>query len=79
MVTEVRLLHPLKAMLPTVVTLLGILIDVSPLQLSNAPVSIFSILLGMVIEVRPLQPQNVYSAMFGTPSGMVTDTRFLEL
>ncbi len=41
------------------VTLLGIVTLVSPLQPENAPLPMFVTLFGIVTLVRPLQPQNV--------------------
>jgi len=48
--------HPLKASLPIVVTLLGMVTEVRELQYLKAQPPIVVTLLGMVIEVRELQP-----------------------
>ena len=49
-------MHPLKASLPIVVTLLGMVTEVRELQYLKAQPPIVVTLLGMVIEVRELQP-----------------------
>ena len=38
------------------VTLLGIVIEVKPVQRENAPLPMLATLLGIVIEVKPVQP-----------------------
>ena len=49
-----RLLHPLKALYPMDVTLLGIVTEVKLLHLWNTPSPIDGMLLGMLTEVKLL-------------------------
>ena len=49
-------MHPLKASLPIVVTLLGMVTEVRELQPLKANCPIVVTLLGMVTEIRELQP-----------------------
>ena len=60
------------------VTLLGIVIEVNPLQLQNAysPMEVTPV--GMVIEVKPLQPLNAHSPMEVTPFGIVIEVKPLQ-
>ena len=53
------------------VTLSGIVIDVSPEQPENAEKPMLVTPSGIVIEVRPEQPENAYSPMIVTLSGIV--------
>ena len=53
-VTELKLLQPLNTDLPSLVTLLGIVMEVKPLHL-NAPSSMLVTLLGIETEVKLLQ------------------------
>ena len=55
MVTDVSLLQPSKALLPMLVTLLGIETDASLEQYWKSPAFIVVKLLGSETEVRPLQ------------------------
>ena len=48
------------------VTLLGMVREVKPLQPPKAPSLMLVTLLGMVIEVKPLQPRKAYSPMLVT-------------
>ena len=57
MVTEVKELQSLKALLLIIVTLLGMVTEVRDLQPSKVDQPIFVTLLGMVTEVRDLQPK----------------------
>ena len=57
---------PENAESPMLVTLLGIVTDVRPLQPENAPPPMLVTLLGIVIDVRPLQPLNASYAMLVT-------------
>ena len=52
----VFLLQPPKALEPMLVTLFGIMMEVSPLQLEKASLPMFVTPFGMETEVRPLQP-----------------------
>ena len=54
MLIEVRFVQPLKAPFSIIVTLLGMLIDISPLCL-NVFCPINFTLLGILIEVSPVQ------------------------
>ena len=54
-----------------VVTLLGIVTEVKPLQLSKASLPIEVTLLGMGTEVRPLHPEKAASPIEVTLLGMV--------
>jgi len=56
MITEVRALQPLKALLPILVTLLGIVTEVRAEQPEKVFSPILVTLLEMVIEVREVQP-----------------------
>lgn len=56
METEARLVHSLNAQFPILVTLLGMTMEVSPVQFPKAVLSILVTLLGMLTEVSPLQP-----------------------
>ena len=67
----VRPLQPRKALLPMIVTLLGMVIDVRPLQPEKAEYPMLVTLLGMVIDVRPLQPSKADSPMPNVPSSSV--------
>ena len=49
-------MHPVKASLPIVVTLLGMVTEVRELQPLKANCPIVVTLLGMVTEIRELQP-----------------------
>ncbi|MEG2269403.1 MAG: hypothetical protein RSC68_34405, partial [Acinetobacter sp.] len=76
------------------VTLFGIVIDVSPMKLSNAPAlmlvpPVITTVLkylgrrvlprnGNVIEYNPLQPSNADSAIFKTLSGIVIEVSPLQ-
>ena len=53
------------------VTLLGIVTDVKPLQREKALLPMLVTLLGISIEVKPLQPEKAYPAMDSIPSGIV--------
>ena len=76
MVIEVRLLQRPNAPTPIEVTLLGMLIEVRPLQPENARISPIEVtLLGMVIEVRLLQSQNALSPIEVTLLGMLIEVR----
>ena len=55
---------------PIFVTLLGIVIDVKPVQPKKAPSPIVVMLLGIVIDVKPEQPQNAPSPIAVTLTGM---------
>ena len=56
MVTEVKDIQSLKALLPIVLTLLGMVTEVRELQPLKASCPIVVTLLPMVTEVRELQP-----------------------
>ena len=71
--TNFKLLQPENAELFMLVTLLGIVTEVSPEHLSKAPPPMLVTLLGMVIEVSPKQPSKALSPMLVTLLGMVTD------
>ena len=53
--TDVRPLQPEKALLPMLVTLMGMVTDVRPLQPLKASRPMLVTLLPMVTDVRPLQ------------------------
>ena len=59
--------HPLKVLIPMIMTLLGMVIDVRALHPSKALSPMDVILLGMVIDVRALHPLKV-----STPNGCDT-------
>lgn len=59
MTTDSILLQREKAQIPILVTLLGMMIVVSPLQYAKACPPMVTTLLGMDIEVRPLQFWNI--------------------
>ena len=56
--TEVKLLQLIKTLEEIVVTLLGIDIDVSPLQPSKASLLMDSTVLGMVTDTKSRQSRN---------------------
>ena len=56
------------------VTLLGMVTEVRPVQSRKAPTPIEVTLLGMVTEVRLVQPQKAYCLISITPFGI---TRFV--
>ena len=62
---EVRLVQPAKTPLPMAVTLLGMVMEVRPVQWENAPPMLVT-LLGMVTEVRPEQSWNAEFPMLVT-------------
>ena len=70
MLIEVRLLHPLKARSPMLVTPSGRVIEVRLLQSSKALSPMLVTLSGILIEVRLLQPMKAPEPMLVTPSGM---------
>ena len=53
------------------VTLLGIVTEVKPVQLVKAPSPMLVTLLGIVTEVKLLQPMKAPPAIDSIPSGMV--------
>ena len=57
------------------VTLLGIVTEVRPVQPEKADAPILVTLLGMVMEVRSEQPKNACSPIVVTLLGMVTEVR----
>ena len=73
-VSKVILVQPEKALLPTDVTLLGIVTEVKPVQPWKAEAPIDVTLLGMVIEVK-LQPEKASSPIEVTLLGMVIEVK----
>ena len=71
-------MHPLKASLPIVVTLLGMVTEVRELQSLKVLSLILVTLLGMVTEVRDLQPSKAACPIFVTLLGMVTEVKELQ-
>ena len=71
-------LQPKNAESPIIVTELGIVIDVKPLQFLNAALPIEVTELGIVIDVKPLQPENAKEPIFVTELLMVTDFKLLK-
>ena len=65
--------QPEKALAPIVVTLSGIVIDVSPEQPEKALAPMVVTLSGIVIAVSPEQPENADSPIFVTLFGIVID------
>jgi len=65
-ITDVRLLHPQKAFLPIVVTVLGISIDVSPGLPEKALSPIVVTVLGISIDVSPEIPEKALSPIVVT-------------
>jgi hypothetical protein len=76
-VTDVRDVF-LNALYPIVVTVLGMVMDVSELQFSNAEFRILVRLSGRVIDVKRVHPANVLSPITEMPAGNVTDVRALQ-
>ena len=68
----VMLLFPAKTRSPIVVTLLGMVIEVRVVQLSNAELPIEVILFGIVIEVRPVQAKQKLSGIAVNDVGIFT-------
>ena len=64
--------------LPIEITLSGIVMEVSPLQASNALSPMVIRLLGNVMEVKPPHPSNASSSIVVTLLGIMTDVS-LEL
>ena len=60
------------------VTLLGIVTEVRPLQPEKAELPILVTLLGIETEVRPLQPEKAELPMLVTLLGIVTEVRPLQ-
>ena len=56
------------------VTLSGIVIDVSPVQLQNAPPPMLVTLSGIVISLIPVQLLNVLFPMYVIPWSRITST-----
>ena len=76
-VTLVRPLHSVNAEYPMLVTLDGIVTDVSP-QYANAHYPMLVTPSGIVTDVRPLHSVNALDPMLVTLSGIVTDVRPLQ-
>ncbi len=67
--------------MPMLVTLLGMVMEVKPLQFLKAELPMYVTLLGMVMEVKPLQEEKAYWPMdvteyvtssFSTEAGITT-------
>ena len=67
--------HCQKACSPIEVTLLGMVMDVSPLQLLKAPSPMETMLLGMFIDLRLLQSEKAQFPMDITLLGIFIDVR----
>ena len=66
-----------KAKNPMLVTLLGMVTEVNPLQPQKAQSPMVVTLLGMVTEVNPLQPQKAQSPMLVTLFGMTKSVKIV--
>lgn len=73
-----RLVQPLNANEPILVTDSGIIMDVKP-EPEKVLLSIVSIELGKVIEVRLVQPLNADEPILVTELGIITDVSSLQL
>ena len=73
--TDFNLLHPINIPPPTVVTLLGIVIEVREVQFQKAASPMLVTLLPIVTEVREEQPAKAAYPMLVTLSGMVIEVR----
>ena len=71
--TEVRLVQYRNVPSSILVTLLGIVIAVSPLQPEKVPPSILVILLGILIEVSPLHPKKAPPPILVTLLGILIE------
>jgi hypothetical protein len=65
-ITEIKLVQPLKHEGPMVITLLGIVIEVKLIQFENAPLPRVITLLGMVTEVNVVRELNALMSMVVT-------------
>ena len=74
----VNSVHIPNADWPIVVTLLGMVIEVSLSHPTNASLPMLTTLLGMVTDVRRWQPRNAAEAMLVTLLGMITEVRLLH-
>ena len=75
-IIEVRPLQELNALLPMLITLLGMVTDVSLEQPENASYPMVVTLLGMVMEVRLKQLSNMPISMLLILPGRVIDESF---
>ena len=75
----VKFVHPVNAQLPIDITLLGMMMDVKPVQSRNAEPPICVTLFGMVMEVKLVQPANAMLPICVTLFGMVTDVKPVQL
>jgi hypothetical protein len=67
----VKILQPWNAQCPIVVTLLGMVIEIEPVQYQKAASPIVVTLFGMVNEVKPWQPMNAQSPIAVTLFGII--------
>ena len=77
-VTDVRLLHPLKAHLPMEVTELGMATEVRLLQPRKDSLPMEVTELGMVTEVRPVHSKKALPPMLVTDLGISIDVIFTQ-
>ena len=78
-VTAARLVQPLNALSPMLVTDAGISMDVSALHPRNALSPMLCSPAGSVTAVRLVHPPNVFSAMLVTEDGISMAVRLVQL
>ena len=77
-VTEARLEQLRNTLSPRLVTVLGIAIEVRPMQPSNTPLPRLVTVLGIAIDVSAVQNTKVWSGSEVRPLPMITEVRLVH-